>query len=110
MSDTRKRLGARIAALRKRKGLRQMAVAEAVGLEPKSLSRLEAGAYAPSLQTLEQLARVLGVELRDFFNFPDAETPEEMREYLLQVVQAASAEQLAVLVRAVRAVVETPAR
>lgn len=65
-------LGARIAELRASVGLTQEKLAWEAGLNSKGfLSRIESGKRVPSLSTLEQLARRLGVEVRDLFIFPD---------------------------------------
>lgn len=53
-------MGGRIKTLRKERGLTQVVVAEAVGLERASLSMIERGHDRPGLQTLRALA--------DFFN------------------------------------------
>ena len=48
-------VGKNIAARRKQLNLRQDQVAEAIGIEPESVSRFERAAHAPSLKTLEKL-------------------------------------------------------
>lgn len=50
-----------LAALRKRKGLSQTALAEKVGVEQPTIQRWETGKREPDLTALHQLAAVLGV-------------------------------------------------
>lgn len=54
-----KRLGALIAARRKSLGLTQGELAEAVGIEQESMSRIETGIITPSLSRLHSLADAL---------------------------------------------------
>ena len=72
MSDLAKRLGKRIYGFRKQKGLTQGAVAEKARISPEFMSGIERGAKLPSLPTLERIAGVLGVGLKDLFNFDQA--------------------------------------
>ena len=67
--STKELLGLRIKELRKTRGLTQRQLADKVNIDPKHLSRLEVGNSFPSIDTLERLANVLEVELRNFFEF-----------------------------------------
>ena len=53
--------GERLRQARKRKGLSQMDVFDAIGLSNKSLSRYEKGDTAPSPETIKRLARLYDV-------------------------------------------------
>lgn len=64
-----KKLGKRIASLRKQKLLTQEQLAEAVGCSVEFISLVERGVNAPSVGRLEKFARELGVEVRDLFTF-----------------------------------------
>ncbi|UGA38106.1 helix-turn-helix domain-containing protein [Chromobacterium haemolyticum] len=48
--------------MRKRKGLSQDALAEMVGIDAKSLSRIERGAHYPAIETLERLANAMKLD------------------------------------------------
>lgn len=61
MSDIAKRVGRRIAAVRKRAAITQAQLAERLGTSPEVLSRIEHGINAPSLERLEEIAVALGV-------------------------------------------------
>jgi len=69
MSELAKRLGKRIYLFRKRNGLTQAALAERAKISNEFMSGIERGAKLPSLPTLERVAKVLGVGLKDLFNF-----------------------------------------
>lgn len=71
----------RIAALRAEVGITQEKLAWEAGLESKGyLSRIESGQRLPSLDTLERLARRLGVEIRDLLIFPSRGPTDEAME------------------------------
>ena len=58
-------LGARLQAIRKTRGLTQEALAEAMQIQPVTLSRLETGQRALSLSTLSMAADALECSLGD---------------------------------------------
>jgi transcriptional regulator with XRE-family HTH domain len=55
------RLGSQIAHVRHERGLTQAELAEDVGIDARSIQRIEAGRTAPSLQRLCAIAESLGV-------------------------------------------------
>lgn len=70
------RLGRRLAELRRRRGLSQADLAEAVGTATESVSRIERAVAIPSLGMLARIASVLGVEVEHLFS---ARVPEARR-------------------------------
>ena len=56
-----------LAALRKIKGLTQIELANAIGVQAQSISKWERGLSNPSPKHLKQLASVLGVSSQDIF-------------------------------------------
>jgi transcriptional regulator with XRE-family HTH domain len=65
----RRKIGARIRALREEAGLTQEAVAWASGLSKPHLSRVESGENLPSVAALVRIARELGVEPADLLAY-----------------------------------------
>lgn len=66
-----KKLGKRIAWLRKQAGLTQEKFAEATGYSVEFISLIERGVNSPTIAGLEAISGVLAVEPRDLFNFDD---------------------------------------
>jgi len=64
-----KRLGKRIADLRRSRKLTQEQLAEEVDCSVEFISLVERGVNAPSVAGLEKFAKVLKVEVRDLFTF-----------------------------------------
>jgi transcriptional regulator with XRE-family HTH domain len=63
MTSTKHLLGSRIKELRKICGLSQEQLADIVDIDPKYVSFIECGRNAPSLETMENIARALGVKI-----------------------------------------------
>ena len=59
--QTRDRIGLRIMALRKMAGLTQEQLSERAGLQRSHVSRIEAGKYAVTLETIQAIAEALGM-------------------------------------------------
>lgn len=64
-----KKLGQRIASLRKARKLTQEQMAEALGCSVEFISLVERGVNAPSVAGLEKFAKVLKVEVKELFTF-----------------------------------------
>jgi len=71
MASLQQQIGSRIKELRQLKGYTQAELAELVDLSTNYVGYLERGQRTVSLQTLEQLAHTLGVEVSAFFLFRD---------------------------------------
>ena len=69
MTILRQRFGKRVRALRKQAGLSQEELAARTDITVDFVSLIERGINAPSFETLEKLAKVLGVPVREFFDF-----------------------------------------
>jgi len=63
--DTKASLAVRITELRKAHGLSQRQLAEAIGIDPSSMNRVEKGQRAVSVGELVRLADVLDVRVED---------------------------------------------
>lgn len=98
---TKQKIGLQLQLLRKRKKLSQEVLAERVEIDAKSLSRLERGAHYPSIETLERLARELGVELKDFFDFDKTPSIEQMRKMVVRTAHEAEPSFIAHLVNVI---------
>lgn len=64
--------------LRKSKGLTQVQLAEATGINRAMIGRLEKSDYIPSIDQLQHLGETLGFEVTDLFVEEEAETQKNM--------------------------------
>ncbi|SHN72639.1 helix-turn-helix domain-containing protein [Desulfovibrio litoralis] len=76
-SELVKIVGAAIAHKRKLIGLTQENVAERMGIEKETISRMESGSISPSLKRLEQLAIIFECHLTDFLRQPTDDLHEQ---------------------------------
>lgn len=60
----RRRIGARIAELRKEKGLSMAQLADLTGLKPPNINRIEKGLYSTGLDLLTKISSALGKEIK----------------------------------------------
>lgn len=82
MKSGKEKLGSRIKAFRKAKGLSQEQLAELVGIEQKHVSRLEVGTSYPTIDRLEKIAVALDVPMRSFFDAENQTYYEEKAKKL----------------------------
>jgi transcriptional regulator with XRE-family HTH domain len=77
-------IGTRIAEARKRKGLTQDQLAEAMGVSPQAVSKWENDISCPDITLLPQLADYFGISVDDLLRGPSAPeaqiVPEEERK------------------------------
>jgi transcriptional regulator with XRE-family HTH domain len=66
-----RKLGRRIATLRKARKLTQEQLAEALACSVEFISLVERGVNAPSVAGLEKFARILKVEVKELFTFEE---------------------------------------
>ena len=71
MPPLRKDFGNRLRTIRQERKLPQERFAELVGISVDFLSLIERGINAPSFETLEQMAKRLGLPVKALFQFPD---------------------------------------
>lgn len=86
MQTAKKLLGLRIREVRKTRQLSQEKLAEKVGVDPKQISRIEGGKSAPSLDTLEAIAKHLQVEMKDLFDFQHLVPEEKIEDQVLRLL------------------------
>ena len=69
MADIKKKLGVRISQLRMKAAMTQAKLSEGADLSVDSISRIERGDRAPSLESLEKIAEALGIDPAELLNF-----------------------------------------
>lgn len=79
-------LGERIRALRKKASLTQERLAEKAEVSVKFIGNAERGETAVSVKTLRRIAKALGVNLKELFDFPD-EDEEEMLNAIMVLLR-----------------------
>ena len=78
MGQIKARFGKRLQSLRLNAGVTQEQLADAMGLTVESISNIERGIHGPKFDNLEKIAKVLGVSVKDLFEF-DSASPQRRR-------------------------------
>ena len=86
MQTAKELLGMRVREVRKLRGLSQERLAEKVGVDPKQISRIEGGKSAPSLDTLEAIARSLQVEMKNLLDFQHLVPDESIEDQAVRLL------------------------
>ena len=76
--DIKKGVGQKIQDIRKSKGITQEQLAEAVGLETVSISKIETGRSYPTSENLSKIAEILSVHPRDLYDFSYKKPKDKM--------------------------------
>ena len=102
--DNKKKLGLKIKELRKRKGLTQEQLAELIDMEQNSISVIESGRNFPTLGTLEKIAKVLDVNLSDFFDYDYIEDIDDIKASTEDIISKMDDKQLRQLFKYVKSI------
>lgn len=105
MKTTKILLGSRIKELRKSRAMSQEQLAEMINVDPKHLSRIEVGRGYPSLDALENMANVLNVDMKDFFEFQHLDSADEVEKAVESLLKSANESDMKILLKLLRAIV-----
>jgi len=72
-----KNIGEKVRKIRKKKNISQEELAWKIGKSPNFIGLIERGKKRPSIETLREISRVLGVPLKTFFDDMQYSLPEE---------------------------------
>lgn len=105
----------RLRELRRARGLSQAQLAEAATITPTYVTRLEAGASAPNVDTVARLAEALGVGVADLLPAaapadPTARIRDQARRLAAALIDGADRDTLLMLCPLLARLAEAPAR
>jgi len=103
--ETKKMIGSRIKAIRKREKLTQEKLAEKMDINSKYLSSIERGLENPTLDTLINLSESLEVEMDEFFTHIEIEDPAKRKTMIISLLDKASADQLKLAYKILSAII-----
>lgn len=89
-------VGSAIARQRKAKGYTQAHLAELMGIEKETVSRIENGVISPTLVRLSQLAKLLDCDMGDFFK-SESDQSKDHALYLAKRMEGLTETQRAIL-------------
>lgn len=101
--EAKRDLGRRLKTLRKRAALTQEDLAERAGLNPKYISGIERGRENPTLDTLLRLAKELGAQPVELFDFDlEGMTAAGMKKVAAELMRQLDIESLRRVLRLLR--------
>ena len=87
--DILRSLGDRVRTLRRAAGLTQEKLAEKASISAYYMGEIERGQASPSLSAINDIAKALGVKVRDLFYFPgEDETQEEIVKEIVEILES----------------------
>ena len=99
MTDISNKFGKRIQKLRKLKGLTQAEMAELLNVEIVTISRIENGSRFPKKENIENLAKVLDVNIKDLFDFDYYKSKENLIKNIEKMINISDIEDLEYIYR-----------
>lgn len=95
-----KLLGLRLKKLRKLRKISQEQLAEKADISSKYVSRIELGQHFPSLDVLVNFAKILNVDLEEFFSFSDeAKSEKVLRKKINKLLGSVDKSKLSSIIR-----------
>ena len=86
--NIKQKLGLKIKEIRKSKKYTQEYVAEKIGIETKSLSKIETGIFYPTAENLEKILNILEVLPKDLFDFEYFRSDDDLKQELFEIINA----------------------
>lgn len=78
MKTLKEKFGLRLQELRKSLGLTQESVAEKISMDTPNLSNIENGKRFMSPENIEKIAKALGVDVKDLFDYEHQQSKENL--------------------------------
>lgn len=88
MKNIKLLLGKKIKELRKAHKYTQEQLAEKIGIGTPNISYFETGKFAPSIETLQKLAQVFGVEIYELYMFQPLKPTSEIKQELAKAIES----------------------
>ena len=74
--------------------IKQYELAERLEMEPSNLTRIESGYQMPKEENLIKIAELLGVKVKDLFDFGDSFSKNELIAKITAILQESSIEEV----------------
>ena len=86
MSEVKRLFGKKVKEFRKKGNLTQAQLAEMVNVDDKHISCIESGKNFPSADLIDRLAKALGVEPKDLFEFYYLQESPDLRDDIISML------------------------
>ena len=91
--DDKKYIASKIKEYRKLRNLTQEELAEKINIGTKQISRIEVGAFYPSITTFLKIVEVLDIDMSDFIS-SNAEHGNKLKNKLIKIINCANEDKL----------------
>lgn len=88
MLTFKQKFGKRVRELRKSKKMTQELLAELISMEPSNISKMESGMHFPGPDKIEKIAKILGVEAKELFDFEHFNKKQDLIQYIDDSLQS----------------------
>lgn len=104
MKDNKKKklIGLKIQKLRKQRNLTQETFSEMIGVEPSSLSKVENGAFFPSLSNFIKMCEVFEIEPNDLLDVEYLKDDKELEKEMFEIIKKQSSERKQLLYKLIK--------
>lgn len=106
MGTISKNLGIRIKELRERNKITQLKLAELINMESSNLSKLERGMQMPKEESLESIANVLHVEVKELFDFSHIKQKNDLLKSLINILNNSTENELQMYYKVITSIKE----
>ena len=100
--DIKLLFGLKIREYRLKNGLKQCQLADLVDVDPKHISRIEAGGSFPSSELIGRLATALKVEPKDLFEFYHLQSEKDLKNDIVSMLGKLKKEDLSLVYKFIR--------
>lgn len=106
MGTISKNLGIRIKELRERNKITQLKLAELINMESSNLSKLERGMQMPKEESLESIANVLNVEVKELFDFDHIKQKNDLLKSLINILNNSTEDEIQMYYKVITSIKE----
>lgn len=104
--DAQKLFGKRIKELRKQSNYTQEQLSEILGVFQKQIGNIETGTTFTTMNNLEKMSQIFGVEIQDLFNFSHLKNNEEIIKEINTLINQASDDKLRIIYKVIKDIVK----
>ena len=86
-------IGKKIRQIRREKGLSQEELSEKIDISPRHMCTIENGNSFPSIETFIKIAKILDININEFFNLTPSNN-DNLRNEIYNLIQTSSVKEL----------------
>lgn len=96
-------IGKKIRQIRLERGFSQEELSEKIDISPRHMCTIETGKSFPSIETFIKIAKVLDINIDDFFHL-SIDTEDKLREEIYDLIQVSTVSELTLIKNIISAI------